>query len=425
MINLTDLLLGINPNITWNRRIPNALKSLAKWEHKLSQLSGEKVSHFKKGKDFMVDKRKVPFVLESIANHEKDEVLSLKLRLKSQQIENENLLDQIAMDTQKRNEVESAVQLKGWDDYNREVLERLKKNPALHRDTINEYWLTVSNYTTISTVRMRLTSMRKLIGDDDNLLNEFRLPTALNDFIVRKGEEKKKRNINSVTKQVIKISDIKKMITSNLNDLSTIGNPKEYKLPERSRIVSKALATVVMITGRRSIEALKTGEFTPVKDKPNFINFTGQAKIQDKDRANEFNIEIPLLFATSDQVIQVISIIRNFLGKSVLSKNNSLVTKYTSSATANYWIENVVKFKIDVKDKNHGLRALYAVTCEKMFNQSQTNQVAQSVYFGNLLGHLEYGDQTWEHYFSYTVDAKGFNLKAYLSNFRKENNVRD
>jgi len=122
-MNLSDLLQNIDSSVSWNRRIPNALKKLSNdtHKHKLSLLRGNKVKHFKDGRNFIVQEEYVEEALNILAESCDDEMLKLKLSLKATEVANNLLTRKLNDSISSRDEAFNAVNFTKWQEYNEEI----------------------------------------------------------------------------------------------------------------------------------------------------------------------------------------------------------------------------------------------------------------------------------------------------------------
>ncbi len=428
MFNITQLLLTIDNNTAWNRKLPSILKTfdVQSDEHKLASLSGgtwEKINN-----DFFIKKTLTASVLFQLSKTIKDEILSLKVQLKAENFNSQILEYKNKERLKKENQICEAVNLGKWAKYYDDTLNKISqaKDDEQILDTYKEALLVISNYTTIAMVRTRFTEFRKMINErlsgdlKEDTLKFFSLPATLNNAINDKVDQENKKRLKSSDRTVLKVRNIKKVIDDYSKELLSLRKIKELSLPSRSEYIAKCLIYLALTTGRRPIELLKVGQFTPVEKKPNYLNFTGQAKIKNEARAEEFNIQIPILFSDYETVAYIKSILSAMMTRYTKDKNNSELSKFVSPMIDRVWTNFTTTYNMELRHKLSSLRSVYAVSCEKIYNQSLDNQIAQKVYIGNILGHLDYGED-WEHYYDFTLDGRGVDTKKYLKIFRKNN----
>jgi len=150
-----------------------------------------------------------------------------------------------------------------------------------------------------------------------------------------------------------------------------------------SEQVSVLVASLLLVTGRRSIEIMKTAEFQPCYRKIGEVKaadeveqyaatFKGQAKTSDEDKT----YTIPLL-AKYDDVVRAMTVVREKLNASELT-SEQINNKYAK--TLSRWTNE--RFGVNP----HQLRAIYAIMCEKLYNCE--SRMTYSGYISKVLGHV-------------------------------------
>lgn len=426
MFNITQLLLTIDDSIAWNRKLPSVLKSFEERsdEHKLASLTGGKWE--KINNDFFVKKTLTASVLFALSKTIKDELLSLKVQLKAENFNSQILEHKNRERAKKENQIYEAVNVGKWESYYSDTIDKISQAQEEHLlDIYKEALLVISNYTTIAMVRTRFTEFRKMIDErlsgelKEQTLKFFSLPATLNNAINDKVDRENKQRLKSSDRTVLKIRNIRRVIDDYSKELLNVRNISNLSLPARSEYIAKCLIYLALTTGRRPIEILSVGTFAPVEKKPNYLTFSGQAKIKSQARAEEFSIEVPLLFSNYEDVKYIRSLLHSMMNRH-LNKSKSEVSKFVSPMIDRHWTNFTTTYEMELRHKLSSLRSVYAVTCEKIYNQSLDNQIAQKVYIGNILGHLDYGED-WEHYYDFTLDGRGVDIKRYLAIFRKDN----
>lgn len=134
---------------------------------------------------------------------------------------------------------------------------------------------------------------------------------------------------------------------------------------------------LMLLTGRRSTEILKTAEMTAVSDES--VIFAGQLKTKGSDNAQTLPYEIPVL-TDSQTVINALTKLRQLRDFSNLTNDavHSKANKSLSEAVKRYFDALIPSVKL--KD----LRSAYATICHDFYCP---NQISQTAYFAMVLGH--------------------------------------
>ena len=421
MINLTQLLLELDNSISWNRKLPHVLNGdfIGRRLYALDNKIYEKI-----GSDFYV-KEKYLYDCLYILSTKEDNELSLRLKLRANEFENRILSKKIDSNKSRKKELYDFVNFSNFEEYYENFIDRYMSlsEEVSKKELINECWLVMSNYTTVSVIRTRITALRKVISASsvsDELDGVFTLPSRLNDCITDKAVSVNKSKMKSSNRNEIFLRDVRRIIETYADELLAINPYEKRSLVERNKIVIKSLVYLTFVNGRRPYENAVKGIFNPTPNL-NMIEFSGQAKIKDGDRAANFKIDIPLLFSDNHTMMHVLTLFRENLGKRVLAGGQKSINNTLSPLADRYWLDMVERYGFKFEKKFSSIRSLYAVICERLFNQSEDAQLAQKVYMGKILGHLEYDESSWEHYFDFVVNGRGVDIKKYLKEF-KENN---
>ena len=421
MINLTQLLLELNNSISWNRKLPHVLNGdfMGRRLYALNNKIYEKIDS-----DFYVKEKYVYDCLNALADKE-DETLSLQLKLRAEEFKNWILSKKIDVNESRKRELYDFVNFSNFEEYYENFIDRYVSlsDEVSKRELINECWLVISNYTTVSVVRTRITALRKVISASSvgsELDGVFTLPSRLNDCITDKAVSVNKAKMRNSDRNEIFLRDVRRIIETYGDELLAINPYEKRSLVERNKIIIKSLIYLTFVNGRRPYENAIKGIFVPTANL-NMIEFSGQAKIKDGDRAANFKIDIPLLFSDNHTMMHVLTLFRENLGKRILSGGQKKFNQSISSPADEYWLDMVERYGFKFEKKFSSIRSLYAVICERLFNQSEDAQLAQKVYIGKVLGHLEYDESSWEHYFDFVINGRGVDIQKYLKEF-KENN---
>jgi integrase len=143
-------------------------------------------------------------------------------------------------------------------------------------------------------------------------------------------------------------------------------------------------AGLMLLTGRRVIEVLKTGVFEYAGTEGT-IHFSGQAKTRNAEGTRTESYQIPIL-ASADTILESWHRLREEKGEDFAQKPNNKVTTGVSKMLT----ETVRKaFGRDFKPKD--LRSAYAQICYHRFCPSYKSD---TVYFSEILGHKLIGDES-------------------------------
>lgn len=134
---------------------------------------------------------------------------------------------------------------------------------------------------------------------------------------------------------------------------------------------------LMLLTGRRSTEILKTAEMTVASD--DSVIFEGQLKTKGSDNAQTLPYEIPVL-TDSQTIINALAKLRQLRDFSNLTNDavHSRANKSLSEAVKRYFADLIPSVKL--KD----LRSAYATICHDFYCP---NQISQTAYFAMVLGH--------------------------------------
>ena len=146
---------------------------------------------------------------------------------------------------------------------------------------------------------------------------------------------------------------------------------------------------LLLATGRRSIEILKTGKFKTIKNK---IYFYGQAK---KRNEKSKGYVIPLLYDT--KTIQK-SLLRLRKGIACLTDGLNNDEIHDTFKRRNYNIFQKLSEKYQVNLTPHSFRSIYAEFCNIKFNKDKSN----AKYRAEILGHSDNNSQL--HYSSVRLE---------------------
>ena len=134
---------------------------------------------------------------------------------------------------------------------------------------------------------------------------------------------------------------------------------------------------LMLLTGRRSTEILKTGEMTMTSE--DSVIFAGQLKTKGSDNAQTLPYEIPVL-TNSQTIVNALAKLRHLRDFSNLTNDavHSRANKSLSEAVKRYFTDLIPSVKL--KD----LRSAYATICHDLYCP---NQISQTAYFAMVLGH--------------------------------------
>jgi hypothetical protein len=151
------------------------------------------------------------------------------------------------------------------------------------------------------------------------------------------------------------------------------------------------------LTGRRTIEVLKTGHFKQV-DK-NTLLFSGQAKTKNSPNARD-HYPIPCLVHPR-QILHALAFVRERLDLAHLE--NEIIDKIHGRTL----LSRVKKIMICVRETEHihlncrSLRSMYVMTAYEVFKMS--TQVSFNAYASRVLGHSKLDKDTANSYSYYAI----------------------
>lgn len=234
---------------------------------------------------------------------------------------------------------------------------------------------------TPSSIRKYLTAYRK------ELKNEFGANSTLLKFLKLRKE---------VGAKIEKDYKRKVQIRTEKNDLIKIEQPSELIEFAKSLLISESYLKVslglMLLTGRRSVEILKTAIFHKIPNKAFKVIFEGQAKLKER-KANPY--EIPLL-CTANEAIKALNFIREKRSEFAQLTSEELNKKCAKSLNDT---AKIFKDFLGLGVVCHDLRKAYAAI---IYNQSKTVDSFR-VFAAKFLGHSENSELTTETYLKYTI----------------------
>ena len=238
----------------------------------------------------------------------------------------------------------------------------------------------LKNHTPAS-AKTYLTSYRKGlvngIGVNKHLLSFLRIPKAQSEKI--KNDDRKK---------------IQKR--TEINDLHTIPNPSKLIDLAKELIKGESYLKVglglMLLTGRRTTEILKTAIFYKVENKVFEVVFEGQTK---KGDGVNLPYKIPIL-APAKEILKALEFIRKERDFSLLT-NSQVNTKTANSL--NEYTKQLFNIWLGVDCTPHDLRKAYITLA---YEQSDKKESFRG-FAEKFLGHSENSELTTETYFKYTI----------------------
>lgn len=185
-------------------------------------------------------------------------------------------------------------------------------------------------------------------------------------------------NDKELTKSNDKLASEKRAVNQNSRGDRTAFPMSIFKNYVEKNIYSKnanaRYISVMIASGFRFIDILKTGAYKPVDGKPDFIHITSAAKLKkpneediDGKKTEQLNIKKKLLFISYDQFDEGIKFIRNYY-------KTKLETKKTNRDLTNSTIQNVNRllkkeFNLEgTKITSHILRHFHGLTHHALYS---------------------------------------------------------
>ena len=254
----------------------------------------------------------------------------------------------------------------------RNTLNRLKRVCVREVDSLR-------NKHTTNTLSGYLTSYRKeakAAGYTD-LLRFLRITTTES----RQMKHEALRSISKATKAFQSAAFIR---TAN----SQLSLPMDF-YNQKPKIGGWATA-LCALTGRRTIEVLKTGQFShPERGHPlmkkrgiSSVLFSGQAKTKNSENARTAPYRIPVLTTHPEDIISRINDLRSFL--KIEGLDNVKVTRKYKQTLGDTTTKNYSALLPDERLSPKSLRALYAATCWK---HTIDPDMAYESFIAEILGH--------------------------------------
>lgn len=233
-----------------------------------------------------------------------------------------------------------------------------------------------------TTVRGYLTAYRKAVksefGENSHLLKFLKLRKA-------KGEKIVKRYKNEIQKR------------TEQNDLITIPNHLELIDFANTLLQSESYLKVslglMLVSGRRSIEILKTAKFNAVPRKKFNVVFEGQAKLKER---LELPYTIPLL-APAKSVLAALEYVRKQRPEFTSLTDKQLNSK--CGKALNSTCKLLFKEWLGTECSPHDLRKAYAA----ISYHNTAKKESFRTFAAKVLGHSETNELTTETYFKYTI----------------------
>lgn len=210
-------------------------------------------------------------------------------------------------------------------------------------------------------------------------------------YLVKNSTERSVRGEKETKQKYKKHTNIHKvdadsiiLVAEGLLDQSKASRPSYQKI---------ALG-LMLLTGRRPIEILKTASFVEVDDY--FVEFSGQAKTKGSENAQTNPYIIPTL-ASAEKCIEALEQLRQMkdfseeANEKVHSKTNTDMNKTCKKVFGELIPNTSLK----------ALRAVYAAICENAYRHETT--LSREAYVASILGHSEEDVGTAQSYVGYEV----------------------
>lgn len=270
------------------------------------------------------------------------------------------------------------------------------------------------------------TSIKNLITSKDKGIKQYandditiKLPDGLSGYFKEKTAEsmrviKAKNNYTAESAESV------------FKGLNSILDKEAFKANNKSSILreSKIIKTFILLlaTGRRMSEILKTIEIAPTKDKKGYVKYTGLLK---KTENNDNFIEAPLLFIDEAVANQYLKDIRQSENKSIdelinideydINKTSNKFSTIFKNAFNKYAENN--EFLKAICDENftiHKLRHAYTDYCVKTL---KPENITDEAFAAEVLGH-EYAPSTATVY-KQALENENQALKARIKELEK------
>lgn len=296
-------------------------------------------------------------------------------------------------------------------------------------DMIFKWTYGIAYYGKYSSIRSKLTTVRKVINESEIrvefkelILKHLKLPKFINDSLQSRVEKEvilraKDKNIEKIKVQDVKnaIGSVEKKVESYLN------RGANFKLGRKSRKfinndeiglkegVTNLMLFLTLSTGRRPIELLKMSTFSKKSD--NLVIVKDLAKKRD----NDSELIMPILFSKADLVISAIEFLRNSFDVSTLRSRESNITRKLYAYIEDDWNSVAPDWLQSANDKFKKCRAVYILSLETLINQSiEDIKMSQSGFMSKFLGHDEEDISTQSSYYKASILVGNFNKKRYL-----------
>ncbi len=433
-IALTALLEIADDETGWNSKINHFVKKRTDKEE-WAKINGDYVVSGDKAIEFIMQLGHKDFKRNRTMRELKKKIKQLTAK-NSQLVNNIVKIEDEAKN--KENEFQEFFDFESWDKMNKKILELFVKvkdfDSAIF--AVTQTIMMVGYNATYATTRTRLTKIRTLI-DESQIKDELKevilkflvMPLPINDKI---NERVEKSNTDRIKKtdniKTAKVTDIRRMISFLEEDITTKANSDDkIQHGEKMRYVTYCTIYLGLATGRRPHELLK-GTFKKIRGKSNFIMFGGQAK---KKTIVADDYEIPLLFTDSYSVVKALELLREMIPTAIERLDNSRLTDRMGAMYRKDWELIMRKFNLTIgvddgnikADKMKNARSAYAVTCEKLLNQTSQNRLAQAGYMSLILGHMDWDTSTYQSYYRFNPSLARFGVKKYLRDFYTHNEM--
>lgn len=403
MFNFTDFLKDFNSSIRWNTRIKSYITKQKKFKEfdkhsKFYSCSVESAIDFTES---------LETVDEVMKEQIKNALLNRRiLELKNEVARVENL------------KVKRTLEIEHLNIYNIKNMEELAKRivSEIDKSTIENiryiftdyvYCFTYKysyNYIKTNLVTIRNAIKSSSLPDDKKAeaLDVFRFSARVHNYLSHGASTQREQNMT------------KTLDTMNMTFLDEFASEaKEYIKKDVPRHETKKAFTYLSVllalaTGRRLTELATQASIEAVSRYK--IKVVGLGKKRTEDAVE---VIIPTLLLSAKEVVEAFAKMKTFIPKGIKSQRQQ-----------DKFAHNLVDFHLidsrlwDKKHKFSNLRAIYAISCELIYNQNninEENKKPQATYFQLVLGHSEFDFETCQHYFKRQILIKGFDLKAYLS----------
>ena len=301
-------------------------------------------------------------------------------------------------------------------------------------DTIFKWTYGITYFSKYSSIRSKLTTIRKVIVNSKDIKEEYkelilkhlRLPKFISDNLKSRITKEVITRAKNKDIEKIKVQDVKNTINKTKTEVEKyLNRSNDFRLGRKSRKIkddteiglkegiTNLMIFLTLTTGRRPIELLKMSDFKVKSENLIAIKYLA------KKRNAEVELVIPTLFAKADLVVRAIEFLRKNFNTATMRSRESNITRKLYAYVENEWNKVAPEWLQNANDKFKKCRAIYILSLEALINQSiEDIKMSQSGFISKFLGHNEDDITTQSSYYKASILIGNFNKKKYFETIK-------